>query len=291
MALDAKKLEQPLLKLRKLLREASRVPGQDEVHDIRTNTRRVEAVVEALHLYKQRKGRRVLKAVTPIRKSAGVVRDMDVLTGFSATLSSNGQNSCLVRLLGFLREERARGARKLRKKISKRKSETSRRLKVCASSIKKTVDKHSVKVRRDWPVDAASTALRISAELGKWPSLSTDNLHAFRLKVKELRYVLQLSGQRNALTERLGEVKDQIGEWHDWIELRAIAKAVLSDCKNCSLVSRIENTARQRFETALKSAQSLRDANFGKQGGRDARSRKRGSIKEAVLKASAELAA
>jgi len=291
MALDPKKLEKPLVKLRKLLRKTSRVPGQDEVHDIRTNTRRVEAVVEALHLRKKRKGRRVLKAVTPIRKPAGHVRDMDVLTGFCATLSNNGEDPCLVRLLEVLDQRRARRARKLRKTISKQRSKISRRLKACASLIKKHVDKSSAKVRREWPVDAALTALRVSTELMKWPGLSTDNLHAFRLKVKELRYILQLSGQHNALNERSGEVKDQIGEWHDWIELGAIANDVLSNCKDCTLIARIQSIARQRFEIALKSAQSLREVHLEEQGSRDVGSRKKGSIKEAVLKASAELAA
>lgn len=114
MALDAKKLDKPFLKLRKLVRKISKVPTQDEVHDIRTNTRHVEAILEALQLSRTPKGRRALRAVTPIRKKAGEVRDMDVLTGFSATLSSGRDAQCLVKLLEHLGEERARAAKKLR---------------------------------------------------------------------------------------------------------------------------------------------------------------------------------
>jgi CHAD domain-containing protein len=112
MPLDPNKLDKPLVKLRKLVRKMSKVPTQDEVHDIRTNTRRVEATVEALQLSRMRKGRRLLLAVTPIRKKAGNVRDMDVLTDFSATLSKNHDRACLVKLLEHLGEERARGASK-----------------------------------------------------------------------------------------------------------------------------------------------------------------------------------
>lgn len=51
-------------------------------------------------------------------------------------------------------------------------------------------------------------------------------LHPYRLKVKELRYALQLAASHEELLiEALGEVKDSIGEWPDWCELEAIATA------------------------------------------------------------------
>lgn len=250
MPLDPKKLDKPLVKLRKLLRKMSNVPTQDEVHDIRTNTRRVEATLEALQLTRMRKGRRLLLAITPIRKRAGDVRDMDVLTGFSATLSSNHDGQCLVKLLEYLGEERARGASKLRKTVAKRRKTASKRLKACSSLLEKNFDKRIGKLQKEWPADAVAAALRMSGELTSWPRLSTGNLHSFRLKVKEMRYVLQLSGQEDELTDDLGEVKDRIGEWHDWTELDAIAREVLSECKNCGVITRIEQTAKQKFETA-----------------------------------------
>jgi CHAD domain-containing protein len=286
--LDPNKLEKPLVKLRKLVRKVSKVPTQEEVHDIRTNTRRVEATLHALQLGRRRKGRRVLDAVTPIRQKAGDVRDMDVLAGFSARLSSNGDDQCLVRLLEHLGEERARGASKLRKTVAKRKKIASRRLRACASLVEKNLDKRGASKQT---LNATAAALRMSGELTTWPRLSADNLHSFRLKVKEMGYVLQLSGEDNELTKSLGEVKDQIGEWHDWTQLDAIAKEVLSDCKNCKVIARIEHTAKQKFETALKAAQQLRSKYFEPQGGRQKRNRKKVAIKEPVLKATAGLAA
>jgi CHAD domain-containing protein len=289
--LDPNKVEKPLVKLRKLVRKMSKVPTQDEVHDIRTNTRRVEATLQALQLGRRRKGRRVLRAVTPIRQKAGNVRDMDVLTGFSAILSSNGDDQCLVRLLEHLGEERARGASKLRKTMAKRRKVASRRLKACAAFVEKNFDKRGASKQSEWPVDATAAALRISGELTSWPRLSADNLHPFRLKVKEMQYVLQLSGKDNELTKRLGEVKDQIGEWHDWTELDAIAKEVLSDCKNCKVIAQIEHTEKQKFETALKAAQQLRSKYFEPRGKREKRKRKEVAIKGPVLKATAGLVA
>jgi CHAD domain-containing protein len=291
MPLDPNKLEKPFVKLRKLVRKMSKVPTQDEVHDIRTNTRRVEAMLQALQLGRRRKGRRVLRAVTPIRQKAGDVRDMDVLTGFSTMLSSNGDDQCLVRLLEHLGEERARGASKLRKTVAKRRKAASRRLKACASLVEKNFDKRGASKQSEWPADATAAALRMSGELTTWPRLSRRNLHPFRLKVKEMQYVLQLSGEDNELTEHLDKVKDQIGEWHDWTELDAIAKQVLSGCKNCKVIAQIEHIAKEKFETALKAAQQLRTKYFEPQGGRQNRNRKKVAIKEPVLKAAAGFAA
>src|SRR5262249_6945210 len=109
--------------------------------------------------------------------------------------------------------------------------------------------------------------------------------------VKEMRHVLQLSSEDGELAERMDEVKDQIGEWHDWTELDAIAKEVLSDCKNCKVTAQIEQTAKQKFEMALKAAQQLRGKYFGRYGARQKRNRRRVAIQEPVLKASARLAA
>jgi CHAD domain-containing protein len=291
MPLDPKKLEKPLIKLQKLVRKMSRVPTQDEVHDIRTNTRRVEATLQALRLGRRRKGRRVLRAVTPMRKKAGDVRDMDVLTGFSARLASNGHDQCLVKLLEHLGDQRARGASKLRKTVAKRRRVASKRLKACASLIEKNFDKNSASRQREWPVDATAAALRVAGELSTWRRLSASNLHLFRLKVKEMRNILQLSGEDNELTERLAELKDQIGEWHDWTELDAIAKNVLSGCKSCKVIAEIEHIAKQKLETALKAAQQLRSKYFEAQGGRQKQNREKVTIKEPVLRATARLAA
>lgn len=45
-----------------------------------------------------------------------------------------------------------------------------------------------------------------------------------RLKLKELRYVLELSNDKERLASALKEVTETIGEWHNWAELEAIAK-------------------------------------------------------------------
>ena len=75
----------------------------------------------------------------------------------------------------------------------------------------------------------------------------------YRLKVKELRYVLQMAGdaERNELVARLGEVKDAIGEWHDWETLAGIAAEQLTHGARCPLVHQIRSTVSREYDRAL----------------------------------------
>jgi CHAD domain-containing protein len=67
--------------------------------------------------------------------------------------------------------------------------------------------------------------LKLSIELATPATLNRTNLHAYRLKIKERRYVLEMADDpgNQEFIDKLGEVKDAIGEWHDWEELIAIA--------------------------------------------------------------------
>jgi CHAD domain-containing protein len=289
MPLDSNKLEKPFRQLAKLLKNMPKQPSPEQVHDIRTRTRRVEAALHALLLDQKPMGQRTIKAVAPIRQRAGQVRDMDVLTGFASTLSSDSDDQCLVQLLEDLGYRRFQGARKLRKTANKRGSVATRSLKRCSSSIKQKLD--GKKGQDEWPANATSSALHLSGELTSWPKLNSQNLHPFRLKVKELRYILQLSGENGDLIDRLGEVKDAIGEWHDWTELANIAEEVLEHSGRCDVVEQIRSGARKRFDGALALANRLREQYFARPQSKSKRGTRSPSIKEPVLKASATLAA
>jgi hypothetical protein len=78
-----------------------------------------------------------------MRKKAGDVREMDVLTGLSAMLLSKGDDQRLIKLLEHLGAARARGASKWRKTVAKRRKVAGRRLKACALLVEKNFDKRS----------------------------------------------------------------------------------------------------------------------------------------------------
>jgi CHAD domain-containing protein len=101
--------------------------------------------------------------------------------------------------------------------------------------------------------------MNVVRDLGDWKPLDAGNLHEFRLKVKQLRYTLQLDAQADSiLVETLGDVQRRVGDWHDWHQLEEIARAVLIYNKDRVLLDRISNTVKRRFHRALASANALR---------------------------------
>jgi CHAD domain-containing protein len=108
--------------------------------------------------------------------------------------------------------------------------------------------------------EAAASALHLLSELTQPAHLGRNNLHPYRLKVKELRNVLEMAenAKEKEFVKRLGEVKNAIGEWHDREELLAIAKDVLNHRPNCRLLAELRKTADAKFKTALALAESMR---------------------------------
>lgn len=260
MPLDQDKLAKGFRKLRKVPKIVTKRPSPEEVHDLRTRTRRLESTLHALLLDQERDGRRLLRTVSPIRKKAGKVRDMDVLTGFAATLANDDQG-CLIRLLEHLGAKRLQFARRLRAAVAQKRKKARRRLRQYARLIGRNVtgSGKSTSDNLEWSANARAIALQLSSELAAWSRLNSSNLHPYRLKVKELRYVLQLAeGQDDPLVDALGEVKDAIGEWHDWSELAAVATEILDHGSGCKVLKQIRAISRAKFDHALSSAEAVR---------------------------------
>jgi CHAD domain-containing protein len=293
MALDQDKLEKPFRKLRKIVKELPDEPSPEDVHGLRTRIRRIEAVMQALKLDGTREGKRLLKSVASIRKRAGQVRDMDVLTSFASTLDSDS-NECHVQLLEHLGVQRFRAAHKLHGTIADEQKDARTRLKGYSTFITKSFRRSKVELsQREWSADAMAVALRLSSELAEWPPLRRNNLHPFRLKVKELRYTLQMAnGRDSVLVSTLGEVKDAIGEWHDWTELAAIATETLDHRPACDLIRQIRSRVDKKLERALSLAVRMRRKYFGASNKTKSNRRPRTPrMKEAAISSAARLAA
>src|SRR5215469_14290939 len=103
MPLDADQIEKPVRKLRKLIAGIGSAPTPDEIHKFRTNCRRLETSVDALSLDSKRTGRRLSKQIGKLRKRAGILRDMDVLTDYLVAMKHpDSERDCLMRLLEYL---------------------------------------------------------------------------------------------------------------------------------------------------------------------------------------------
>ena len=261
MALDRNQVLKPVKKLRKVVKKIDRQPSPETIHDLRTNTRRFEAMLEALALDPQDIGKPALKRLTRFRKRAGKVRDMDVLTSYASQVHVDGEDECAIQLLENLGMQRRKQAKRLYSVVQKHRPDVRSALKRAPAVVEKCIRKNGGRRSTEVQVpDAAGAAVKLTADLAEPQHLSRTNLHPYRLKVKELRNVLRMAaGESNAkFVDQLGEVKDAIGEWHDWEELSAIAKDTLDHGRRCRLLTELKHITDRKFEHALALTETFR---------------------------------
>jgi CHAD domain-containing protein len=293
MPLDADRVQKPVRKLRKLLKGFPKQPAPEQIHDFRTRAQRLQATVAALGLESKGNERRMLRKLKRLRRRAGKIRDMDVLIGYVSGLHVDGERDCEVQLLEHLGAERSRQAKKMWALVRTYGRAVRRRLKRSAARLDQVLRKQNDR----GPAEAMATALQLSAQLGTPQHLDRKNLHPYRLKVKELRYVLQMAGRadQQQFVKSLGAVKDAIGEWHDWEELIAIANQVLDHGQGCRLVAELSRISDASFERAWSRTNEMRKKyvmSVGQRRPRAARkARKKNGVTAPVVTATAEIAA
>jgi CHAD domain-containing protein len=300
MALDLKSVQKPFRKLGKLLKKLPDPPAPEDVHDVRTQTRRIEAVVCAFELNDRKTGNNLVKSLKPIRQAAGVVRDSDVLTDLAASLDPSGDGDCRLQLIEHLAARRKRGAAKMYKRMSAIEKTARSLLKACRKLAEDGLDEapsgnaqgKRIQERRQKSARSMAISLEIEQELRDWPKITSKNIHPFRLKVKELRNVLQLGQNSDSkFVAELGNVKDEIGLWHDWNELVAISSKVLDHGAGCPIAAQIRSRTRGQLKKALESANALRARYLRSASGRGPR--RKGIVTEihpALVKATSRLA-
>jgi CHAD domain-containing protein len=266
--LDEGRLQKSVGKVRKFLKKARKRPSPQEIHDLRTHARRFEATVEALAMNSRRNERRILQDLSRLRKRAGKIRDMDVLTGCAAKVHVDGEEDCSVQLLEYLGAKRYRQANKMRVLIRECGAELRQRLNGSAAQLRTLVgraQKNESDTKASPPRDAMATAFQLSSALRTPARLDRRNLHPYRLKVKELRYVLQMSetADQQRFVEKLGQVKDAIGEWHDWEELVGIATELLDHGTDCKLLRELKSVSNRKYGDALSLTNSMRQTYLG----------------------------
>ena len=263
MALDPNRVDKPVKKLRRIVKGIRKQPLPEQVHDLRTNTRRLEATVTALSLDSSSKVRKLLNHLSRIRQRAGKVRDMDVLTAYAASVDAGEEQDCKVQLLEHLGAERRKQAKNLHAAVRKNAGPVRRRLKRLSHKVDRLLSEEkddAVNASRQ----ATAEALRLASELAATTSrLGRQNLHPYRLKVKELRNVLRMAEADDKLVEVLGNVKDSIGEWHDWEELVGTAQPVLDHGSNCKIVRELKERANAKYDKGLAAAEDLRSKYLG----------------------------
>jgi CHAD domain-containing protein len=262
MALDLKRIKKSVKRVRKFIKQDRRRPTTKDIHDLRTSARRLESTLNALASNMAGKQKRLLNDLADARKSAGKVRDMDVLTAHALSLNlDDGEQDCLVQLIEYLGAKRDKSARKLWTTLRASGPRLRRELKRGFRQIEELItdaDKNAGDSNAEAEVTAK--ALKLSSELSAPSRLNKNNLHPYRLKVKEVRYVLQLSDHADdeQFVEKLGEVKDAIGAWHDFLELSKIAADVLDHGDSCKVLQQLRSISDAKLEKALALSDRLR---------------------------------
>jgi CHAD domain-containing protein len=261
MSFDIERIQKSTRRVRKFLQKNSKRPSSNAIHNLRTSTRSLETTFTTFRLDSKKSVKRSLRGLADVRKSAGKVRDMDVLTADALTVNQAAEQDCLVQLLEYLGAMRNKYAKKLRLVIATDSPQLRRNLKQSSKRVEKLL-----KQAESNPADShagpviMAKAMTLSSELNSPTRLNRRNLHPYRLKVKELRDVLQLSDQPGdqEFLEKLGEVKDAIGEWHDWEELIAIATQLLDHGTACKLIKHLKDTSNSKYQRALSLTNDLR---------------------------------
>ena len=258
--MEAGRLQKSVRTLRKGLKSLPSDPAPEQVHRLRTGARQMETVASALLPANANKTRQLLKTIKPLRKAAGSVRDMDVMTSNALKLAETPGHDSLARLVTYLRSTRQENAAELVDAVKRRRKAARLHLKRFAKRVEsalKAGDSGVRAVRLEGGVRDAEENLR--RDLTQRPELGADNIHRFRLKIKELRSLLQLERDSDAgFVRALGNAKSKIGEWHDWQQLREIADEILNLQEDRALLMQIDATAKRKLEDALTASNKLR---------------------------------
>jgi CHAD domain-containing protein len=288
MPVDLNRIQKSVRKVKKFVKNAPAQPSPKQIHDLRTHARKLESAFHALSLDSSSDERRLLKSIKRVRQRAGKVRDMDVLMGHVCSANADGEPNCEIQLLEHLGAQRRKHAKKLHSTVVKESAVLKKGLKQEAAELVNVLQDGSPS---EAATDAMAHAVELTTKLADPPRLNRSNLHPYRLKVKELRYVLQMAqtdGQPTFVKD-LGEVKDAIGEWHDWEELIAMAGDVLDHSSGCQLLRKFKEIGGSKYEQALALATKLRK-NYLKPGRKKPnRSGAGGQLKPPVLVATSAL--
>jgi CHAD domain-containing protein len=253
MRLSVAKAVKPVRRLRKLFKEVPPNLPPEYVHNVRTQARKLEASAHAVSSERDRRVRRLLKCIKPIRKTAGDVRDMDVMIAKLLAVANQiqGDGDALLRLTEEMAALREKNATELRRLLKRDGKPLRDKLKRYAAHVKKAGNGEMA--------ESVAAPEMLAAQLQHWPPLKPDNLHEFRIHAKELRYMLQLTPETDEHTlQSFARVKDVAGEWHDWLQLREFAAKELDQKQEHELLTRLRAIEHQKLRAALAAANAAR---------------------------------
>jgi CHAD domain-containing protein len=228
-----KKLREHVVALEAAITACLAEPGEDAVHAIRRETRRVEAQIKLLERVEVRPPRkqmeRARRRLKKVRRAAGRVRDLDVQQKLMKDLGRRHAPQDARTLGGKLEEKRDRSAERLLKKIEKQ----QRKIASALETLMKTLEgRQDEKIGVSELLRAVEDEFREEASHAERDTDEVELLHGLRKAAKQARYQAEnVEGSRAAKTvaERYEKLQKMGGEWHDWMELEKVTQKQLGD--------------------------------------------------------------
>jgi CHAD domain-containing protein len=273
-------------------RKRGSAPKVEEVHHLRTGTRRVEATLETLAREGGARGlgkqteearQRWLRQLKKVRRASGTVRDLDVHRELLAENFLPAVDTAPDKIAAELveatsaaassdpgRDEITEQARSLDAWLKARRS-------VAANALCATLDGHAgalldaeqqfmgeIAKRRSILHRAHRPAVRLALEdylrlMDAMPLLDKENLHDFRKGAKKARYVAESDDQDHAakaIAKAIRRVQDAIGAWHDWEVVAEEAHEALGK-DGTLLQTDLEARAQHAYERALRTTSTI----------------------------------
>jgi CHAD domain-containing protein len=256
------KLQNYIKQLRKAMKRPSKSLAPEAIHELHSQIGRLKTTLNTLYGLNSDRMHHLFGALEPIRKAAGKVRDLDVLVEHTCSLPDAASSEGLVQLIEQLGAKRIKACSKLHRLLLSERKPAIHCLKRCSNLINQGFAKFESGSRgaaSGLPISVA--ARKLLAELGTWPRLAEGNIHSYRLRVKTARCILQLAPRRDTrLLRALSDVKDAIGEWHDWNELANAAARLLDTHEGNKELLLIQRTANEQLKTAVAMGGQLNKA-------------------------------
>lgn len=253
MLLDQERINSVFQKVERQLAKIASKPQPDHVHQFRTSTRRIEALLQELVPKQDRNQRKLLKELSQLRRRAGRIRDVDVQVQALLSLKAPQEATLKAEVLRSLAEMRAKREAKLLKALDK---QTVRELR---KRLKRAAESPEILKNGRNPLTVASQMLTRLIRISDPPREKL--LHQYRIRGKRIRYVAELAGDRpeaRQMVEQLKRTQDALGEWHDWLTLvETVQKHVRSEARS-PLLAELNNITRAKFREAIAVVQETR---------------------------------
>jgi len=241
-------------KLGRNLGKLSARPTPKNVHQFRTCSRRLQALLEELVPELSRNERKLHKLVSRLRKRVGKIRDFDAQISALRTLKLSDKDGSKAQLLRALTQARSRRVKKLDRAFDR---ETIREL-----------GKRLKRVRGAIQVPQNAEPLRVALRLLAGESqdrspLTEERLHQYRILGKRARYLVEFAvdtPETHQAIEQLKRMQDALGDWHDWLTLTQSAQERFGGVQQSALVAALHNLTRTRFRRAVEVVMQTRAA-------------------------------